>query len=449
MRSKIAVLAGMIGNKVVQKAGRKGTSLTGKIALAVKPDILKDFEKKCDKVALITGTNGKTTTNNLANHIFEGKDYDIVSNLNGSNMITGVTSSFIQNHQSHYDWGIFEVDEGSMPNVTRYLPSDYIIITNFFRDQLDRYGEVENTIKLVQKSSKRHNSTLILDADSPISLYFQDSNQPKVYYSLKKNPFSKNGINVEESVFCPVCGNKLDYEYINYGNHGKFSCSKCGAKNHEADYVIDDVTFKNGSYNFTVKDKKESAQINLNLLGIYNVSNALAAIALARENGFSYDVIKSQIENFEYKRGRMERIAVNGCDVVLVLSKNPVGLSEVFSTIKFDEDKKSFMFILNDYGPDSKDISWIWDAYFKEIANTPNIDKFYCVGTRAEEVALRLKYVDFPTSKIEIYHSKDQSDIAECVEEIVAENDKAYIIGTFTAMPEARKVLMKLKGEKA
>ena len=397
MRSKIAILAGMIGNKVVQMAGRKGTSLTGKIALAVKPDILNDFAKKCDKIALITGTNGKTTTNNLANHIFKGKDYDIVSNLNGSNMITGVTSSFIQNHRGHYNWGIFEVDEGSMPNVTKYLPSDYIIITNFFRDQLDRYGEVENTINLVQKSSKRHNSTLILDADSPISLYFQDSDQPKVYYSLKKNPFSK----------------------------------------------------ENGGYEFTVKDKKESAKINLNLLGIYNVSNVLAAIALARENGFSYDLIKQQIENFEYKLGRMERISVNGCDVVLVLSKNPVGLSEVFSTIKFDEDKKSFMFILNDYAPDGKDISWIWDAYFKEIAATPNIDKFYCVGTRAEEVALRLKYADFPTSKIKIYHSKDQSDVVECVEEIVAENDKAYIIGTFTAMPEARKVLMKLKGEKA
>ena len=230
MRSKIAILAGMIGNKVVQMAGRKGTSLTGKIALAVKPDILNDFAKKCDKIALITGTNGKTTTNNLANHIFKGKDYDIVSNLNGSNMITGVTSSFIQNHRDHYNWGIYEVDEGSMPNVTRYLPSNYIIITNFFRDQLDRYGEVENTINLVQKSSKRHNSTLILDADSPISLYFQDSDQPKVYYSLKKNPFSKDSANVEESVFCPVCGHKLDYEYINYGNHVNFHVPNAGLK---------------------------------------------------------------------------------------------------------------------------------------------------------------------------------------------------------------------------
>ena len=449
MRLKIAILAGMIGNKVAKKAGRKGTSLTGKIAISIKPDILKNFAKKCDNVALITGTNGKTTTNNLANHIFAGNAYDLVSNLNGSNMLSGVVSSFIQNHQKHYDWGIFEVDEGSMPNVTKYLPSDYIIITNFFRDQLDRYGEVENTIKLVKKSSQGHNSTLILDADSPISLYFQDSDQPKIYYSLRKTPFSKDSTNVKEFVFCPICGNRLDYEYINYGNHGKFSCSKCGAKNHEADYVIDDVTFKNGCYDFTVTDKNDSAQISLNLLGLYNISNALAAIVLARENGFSHDLIKRQIENFEYKRGRMERIEVNGSNIVLVLSKNPVGISEVFSTIKFDPDKKSFMFILNDYGPDSKDISWIWDAYFREIVDTPNIDKFYCVGTRAEEVALRLKYVDFPMSKVEIYHSKDKSDVVSCVEEIVANNDKAYIIGTFTAMPEARKVLMKLKGEKA
>ena len=448
MRSKISIFIGMIGNKVVQMIGRKGTSLTGKLAMIIKPDILKVLADKTDNIALITGTNGKTTTTNLVNAIFASENYDIVSNLNGSNMINGIVSSFIQNNRSHYDWGIFEVDEGSMMDVTKYLPSDYIIITNFFRDQLDRYGEVEKTIKIVKESIDRYNPTLILDADSPISLYFQDTNYSKVYYSIKKNSFSKNTPNVKEILFCPICGNKLDYKYINYGNHGQFSCSKCGAKNHKAKYVIDKINFKNDHYEINVRDKKHSTKINLNLLGIYNISNTLAAITLARENDFSYDVIKHQIENFEYKNGRMEKINVGGCNIVLVLSKNPVGLTEVFSTIKLDKDKKSLMIILNDYGPDSKDISWIWDTYFEEVTNILNIDKFHCVGTRAEEIALRLKYIDFPVSKLKIHHSKNQKDIIEPVEELVAKNNKAYIIGTFTAIPEARKILMKLEEEK-
>lgn len=446
MISQISILIGKLSYFILQKLGKKGTAFPGKIAMKIQPDILKDLSSKCEKIAIITGTNGKTTTNNISYHIFNGKYDEIVSNLNGSNMIQGVISPFLINNQKHYDWGIFEVDEGSMSNVGKYASIDYVILTNIFRDQLDRYGEVENIIKLVYDSLKNSKTTLILNADSPISLYFNDLPNPKIYYSLKRTKFSKKKQTVDEFVSCPKCGNKLKYEYINYGNIGKFFCTNCGAKNPNPDYEISKVELINGFfYKFNVSDKNDSISINLNLPGIYNLYNALGAISLARENKISYDIIKKQIENFKYERGRMENIKIASTEIILVLSKNPVSLSEVFTTIKNDTNNKSLMLILNDYAPDGRDTSWIWDVYFEEILNIENIDKFYCVGTRAEEVALRLKYIDFPEEKIEIYHSKDEYDIKNPISSLINNEKKVYIIGTFTAVPEARKELMNLK----
>ncbi|WP_409199746.1 MurT ligase domain-containing protein [Methanobrevibacter sp. DSM 116169] len=446
MISKISTLMGELSYILAQKAGKKGSALPGKVAMKIKPDVLDDLIVKCDKTAIITGTNGKTTTNNLANHVFSGNNNEVISNLNGSNMLQGVISPFLIDKKNKYDWGIFEVDEGSMCDVTQFIDADYIILTNFFRDQLDRYGEVENTIQIVHDSIKNENATLILNADSPSSLYFSDLKNKKVYYSLGETKFAKEEQTVAESVVCPKCESKLEYEYINYGNMGKFSCPNCGIKNPEADYIITDVTLKAESYDFTVKDKKESAEIDLHLLGIYNLYNALGVITLARENNFSYDLIKKQIENFEYKLGRMETIDLGFTEVVLVLSKNPIGLSEVFSTINYDKSKKSLMFIMNDYSPDGTDVSWIWDAYFKEAVNIKNVDNFYCVGTRAEEVAMRLKYEEFPIDKIKIYHSQNRFDLQLPNHDFLNEdNDKKYLIATFTALPEVRKELMRMK----
>jgi UDP-N-acetylmuramyl tripeptide synthase len=443
MKTQLALAIGKLGYVIANKMGKKGTALTGKVAMKIKPDILKDLATKCDKIVLITGTNGKTTTTNLSNHVFKGKYNNILSNLNGSNMIQGVISPFIINKKPHYDWGIFEVDEGSVPIVTKYLTPDYLILTNFFRDQLDRYGEVENTIKLVHDSITNEKITLILNADDPSSLYFDDLDNRKVYYSQKESPISKKDQTVAESLFCPKCGHKLRYEYINYGNIGKFFCKNCGSKSHEADYEINSLKIEEKYYEFTVSDKKDNATIKLNLLGIYNLYNSLAVISLARENNFDYNLIKNQIENFKYEKGRMETIKIENNEAILVLSKNPVGLSEVLKTIRYDPNEKSMMFILNDYAPDGKDISWIWDAYFEEILNMENLNKFYCVGTRAEDLALRLKYGNIPLEKIKIYPSKNTTDIEKPINDILNENKKVYIVATFTAMPEARKILIR------
>lgn len=445
--SNLSMFVGKISYLVAKKMGKKGTALPGKVALKLNPSLLEDVSKKCNRTIMITGTNGKTTTNNLLNHVLNGSFKNIASNLNGSNMIQGVVTPFITNSKKTYDWGVFEVDEGSVPKVSQFLSPDYFIITNFFRDQLDRYGEVENTIKMVHDSIKPE-TTLIINADDPSLLRFDDLPNKKIYYSFDENSFSKTDVTVAESVFCPKCGKRLNYEYINYGNIGKFSCPKCGAKNPEPDYSISSVQLREGVYDFVISHNGENEGLTLNLMGMYNLYNCLAVITLAKEIGLDYNMIKHQIETFEYKLGRMETISFKNKDVILVLSKNPIGLSEVFSTFTYDNNEKTVMFILNDYGPDGKDISWIWDANFEEVSNMQNLKKFYCVGTRAEDAALRLKYADFENyDDIVIYPSKNQFDIDDAIEDILSENTKSYIVGTFTAMPEARKYLLKKQKE--
>jgi len=180
-------------------------------------------------------------------------------------------------------------------------------------------------------------------------------------------------------------------------------------------------------------------------MGIYNIYNCLAAISLCLLEDFDISFVEKQIENFDYKLGRMETINFPNKDVVLVLSKNPVGLSEVLNSFSYDENPKSVMFLMNDTPADGKDVSWIWDADFEQIINIKNIKNFYCSGTRANDVALRLKYTDFNPNKIKVYVSDNEVDVEKPIKEILAENEKSYIIGTFTATPEVRKVLLREK----
>ena len=446
LTSKIAIFMGKLSFFVAQKFGKKGTTIPGKVALKFNRNLLGDVSDKCDQIICITGTNGKTTTNNLSTHVLKGRFSDVLSNLNGSNMIQGVLTPFITNYKDHYDVGVFEVDEGSVPSVSQYITPDYFILTNFFRDQLDRYGEIETTIKMI-KNAISPKTTLIINSDDPSLLYFDDLPNKKIYYGFSKTKFIKEDITVLESTFCPKCGNKLTYEYIYYGNVGKYYCKNCGTKNPKADYLISYADLSDGSYEFTVKSKFGSEDYAINLGGLYNLYNSLSVISLAKETGLSYETIKDKLINFKYRLGRMETFHYSNKDLILVLSKNPVGLSEVFSTISYDESEKSILFILNDYAPDGKDVSWIWDADFEEINNIPNLKNFYCGGTRAEDLSLRLKYAGIDENILKIYPSKDQFQIDEVVGEILNENIKSFVIGTFTAMPEARKILLKKEKE--
>ncbi|MGB8233930.1 MAG: MurT ligase domain-containing protein [Methanobacterium sp.] len=419
--------------------GMNATALPGKVALKLDPKFLSTVNTRCKKKVIITGTNGKTTTNNLINHILNSEYDDVLSNLRGANMPQGVASAFLNDKKNEYDWGVFEVDEGSFPDVVKYIKPDYVVITNFFRDQLDRFGEIENTAKIVYEALKPLNTTLILNADDPMVSKFKDLGKRSIYYGVEKSKFSTLEQRVVESRFCPVCSCSLDYEYYNYGQLGKYVCSSCGFKNPEYDYKITSVSYCEDAYHFSVKSaKNNNCDVVFGYDGIYNAYNCCAAMAFSIEAGLDMEKVAQRIENFEYKLGRMENIEFTDKMVKIVLVKNPIGLSEVLKSISNDQRKKSILFILNDNPADGTDVSWIWDADVEVINNIKNLESIHCSGIRAQDIALRIKYAEYDEEIIEI-----DFNVEDSIETVIDEDvEIVYILPTYTAVFQTRDIVM-------
>jgi len=415
------------------------TALPGKVALKLNPKLLSTINTRCKKKVIITGTNGKTTTNNLINHILNSEYEDVLSNLRGANMPQGVASAFLNDNKKEYDWGVFEVDEGSFPDVVRYIKPDYVVITNFFRDQLDRFGEIENTAKIVYEALKPLDTTLIMNADDPMVSKFKDLDKRSIYYGVEKSKFSTMDQRVVESRFCPVCASSLEYEYYNYGQLGKYICSSCGFKNPEYDYKITSVKYSEDAYHFKVdSSKNKTCDVVFGYDGIYNAYNCCAAIAFSIEAGLDMEKVAQRIENFEYKLGRMENIEFKDKMVKIVLVKNPIGLSEVLKSISNDKRKKSILFILNDNLADGTDVSWIWDADVEVIHKIENLKSIHCSGIRAQDIALRIKYAEYNEEIVEI-----DFNVEDSIETVLDEDvEIVYILPTYTAVFQTRDIVI-------
>lgn len=441
IRLSLSVMTGKLVRLGLKTTGRSATALPGNIALRIEPDLLKVVNERCKKKVIVTGTNGKTTTNNLIVHIIGSNFKNVLSNLRGANMPQGIASSFIDNKKDEYDWGVFEVDEGSFKRVIRDIEPDYIVVTNFFRDQLDRYGEIENTVAMVYETIKPLNTSLILNADDPLVSKFKNLNKNNIFYGIKKNQFSSKEETVVETRNCPSCNSYIDYEYFNYGQLGGYNCKKCGFKNPPYDYYIENINYKDNKYCFDINTNKEVFKDTcFEYEGIYNIYNCCAAFSFSCEVGIEPSEIINRMENFDYKLGRMEEIKFKDKIVKIVLTKNPIGLTEVIKSISHDKRKKAILFILNDNPADGKDISWIWDAGLDNFKNIENLEKIYCSGKRAEDIALRIQYAHTPTELIKIDDNMQES-IKKAVQEDV---EIVYILPTYTAVFETRDIVLDL-----
>lgn len=436
-----SIIAGKITIFGLRIIGMKGTALPGKIALRLNPDLLGIINNRCKKKLIITGTNGKTTTNNLINHILQGKYSKLLSNLRGANMPQGVASAFLNNLKEEYEWGIFEVDEGSFPEVVKHIKPDYILITNFFRDQLDRFGEIENTANMVYDAIKPLDTTLILNADDPLVVKFKDLNKPSLYYGVERTEFSTLDQSVVESRFCPVCNEGLTYEYYNYGQLGKYHCENCGFKNPDYKYMISSIKYVDNKYEFKLNTpNKLDNTIIFGYDGIYNAYNCCAAVAIAVESGLEMEMITERIKNFDYKLGRMENFEYEQKIIKIVLVKNPIGLTEVLHSISNDKRKKSILFILNDNPADGTDVSWIWDADVETVNSIENLKSIYCSGKRADDIALRIKYSN-EVNKLKKPNTNVENSIENAIHDDV---EIVYILPTYTAVYNTREILINL-----
>lgn len=414
-----------------------GTNFPGKVALKLDKNILKTIASNYD-VILITGTNGKTTTTSMLYSIIKESNKQVITNNTGANMYTGIIACFISNYSfrksTEKKIAVIEVDEANVKFLTEYISPKIITITNLFRDQLDRYGEVYTTLKkILEGVEKSPTSTLILNGDESL-LGDLNLENPIVYYGFgaKINENKIVDLNADAK-FCKVCKAPYEYNFITYNHLGDFYCSKCGYKRPELTYSVDKIVDLNTTGS-TVHINNKPYYINQP--GTYNIYNALCAYSVAKSLGFEDNTIEQSLKTVASSFGRQETLNIEGKEIKIILVKNPAGYDEAVNTINLDTRKINLCLLLNDNYADGKDVSWIWDVNFERLTSL-DINKIMISGIRLYDMAIRLKVAGFKSDSFLLCNDEEAllKEIKACKGEIV------YVLATYTAMINLRKFL--------
>ena len=431
---RLRVQGARLLGRLIRATGRGGgTTLPGRALLAVEPDALGRLGRGlAGGTVLVSATNGKTTTASLLNRILKEEGRDVVANGAGSNMPWGIVTALIQGRGGT---GLFEVDEAWLPRVSEELDPEVVVLGNLFRDQLDRYGETEQIADRwtdLARSSPA-GTRFAVNADDPIiaeiglnasgrSIFF-GIDDPAV--ALEAPPHAADARR------CRRCGERLSFDRTYLGHLGIYSCPACGASRPEPDLVASSIELVGTeSVRATITFRGEGHRLELPLPGIYNLYNALAALAGALALGSELARAVGSLAGAEPVFGRAERVVVDGTETTILLIKNPVGANEVIRTLSADDRQFDLWIGLNDRIADGRDVSWIWDADFEKLP--AGIGQVTCAGTRAAEMALRLKYGGIDPDRIaidpEIGPSFDRAASSAAA--------RLYALPTYTALLE-------------
>lgn len=390
-----------------------GATWAGEIALRIHPRILRVLSANAAHIILVAGTNGKTTTVKMIETILAHDGLSVTRNASGANLDNGLVSTFLADMKSKYY--IFEVDEATLPNVLKDITPEIIVLTNLFRDQLDRYGEVDTIAEkwLVALGGIDRQTKVIVNADDPHLSFIGSKLSANVKYFGLEDPslFLPKMQHATDTIYCPNCGARLTFAGVYFSHLGKWACGHCSFTPPKEDVISADFTSP--------------------IEGVYNKYNTLAAALTAQELGIHKDEIKEGLVKFTPAFGRMENIVANGRRVKILLSKNPTGFNESLRTVAESADRGPVLFILNDRIPDGRDVSWIWDVDFEFYKDFP---RYLVGGDRALDMALRLKYAEIKNVTV-------IRDIAEAVFS-VKENEVLWILPTYSAMLDVRKELI-------
>lgn len=435
IRSHVAIAAGKTSQWVLQTFFKGGSSYPGKLALKIDPKILDTLAKEYE-IVVVTGTNGKTLTTALTVNILRQEFDHVLTNPTGANMEQGIVSTFLsaKNKGAKKKFAVLEIDEASLSRVTKYIEPKLFLFTNIFRDQMDRYGEIYTTYKLiVDGASAAPNAPILCNGDSPIFNSVETVN-PRKYYGFNHLPDKEQMAHYNtDGLLCPKCHHILQYKMITYANLGKYYCPNCGFHRPELDVQLTEmVKMDNTSANFVI----DGSQYSIAVGGMYNVYNALAATAVAEHYGVAPEKIRAGLSYDEKVFGRQETININGKLCTLVLVKNPVGLNQVIDMMGLAPYSFSLVSLLNANYADGIDVSWIWDGDHEAFSQM-DIPEVIAGGDRHQDMALRLKVAGISEDKLK--EIPDLDDVITAIKALPTEH--VYILATYTAVLQLRKSL--------
>ena len=424
-----------------RRLGRSGgTTLPGRLLLRVDPRAIERMAGRLEGGSvLVSATNGKTTTAAMAAAILAQAGRPVVHNRAGSNMGWGVATALLNAGREPGELGLFEVDEAWLPRVADAVHPDVLLLSNLFRDQLDRYGELElladRWAELVAREAGR--ARVVLNADDPLVADLGREREGVSYFGLGDDSQALGELaHAADSKHCRNCGAPYEYEAIYMGHLGRYRCPRCGRTRPEPSVTAERIRLDGmRGADLLLRTPAGEAELRLPVPGLYNVYNALAAAALCLELGASLDHVSQALGGFGGAFGRVETIQVGGRAVSILLVKNPAGANEVLRTLTLEDGPLDLWLALNDSIADGRDVSWIWDADFELLAG--RVAHVTCSGTRAEEMALRLKYAG-----IDAQPSVDR-DLGSSLDAAVAAGNgrTLYALPTYTAMLELRDLL--------
>lgn len=434
LRCTLSVLVCKALIRIGRLMGKKGSSTPGAVAMRIYPDVLRELSSQVkEDIIFVCGTNGKTTTNNLLCSLIESNGKKVVCNKVGANMLHGIAVSFIERAtlwgRLDADYACIECDEASLRHAVKHVRADKVVVTNLFRDQLDRYGEIESTIALLNEAlDKTDNTTLILNGDDPMSTTL-GRGRNAVYFGIGE----KCGEDVKstgEGKFCTVCGAPLKYNFFHYSHLGDWRCTGCDFSRPHIDYVADNIDM-DGKLAF---DINSFTRLDVNYRGFYNIYNILAAYTAYDLLNLKNRNINKVLGGYKPQIGRMEEFDVGGKKVILNLAKNPAGFNQAIATVIADRRSKDILVAVNDAPSDGTDISWIWDVDFDKLADA-GVASVAVSGERRADVALRLKYAGFKEAEAVDITADTLKKLAE------GEGEVVYLLVNYTVLFGTQSIL--------
>ena len=424
--------------------------MPGRYALKLCPDLAKTLAENMH-ILVITGTNGKTTSARISEQVFADAGLDYLTNRSGANLLSGITTELALRSsvtgKCRKSYAVIECDEAAARKALGQLQPEVVLVTNLFRDQLDRYGEVMHTLENIREGLKNvPKAVLCLNADCSLtsSLALDLPNQA-VYYGIEHSASDWNTKPpaLSDAAHCIRCKTQYEYDYVTYGHLGGFRCPKCGYTRPATDVAVTAIQKMDASSSTVeISARGEQRTIRVNLPALYNIYNAAGVLAAVKQFGFGLEQAAGAVEHFQCGFGRMEQFRLGKAGARVMLVKNPAGCDQVLRFLAALDGEMELAVLLNDHDADGKDVSWIWDAEFEALISLGKRLRHVTVsGSRAWDLFLRLKYAGIAPELLSVERS-----YTALTEQLATSEVPIFIMPTYTALLEFRPHLIRKCG---